>query len=112
VTETVSTTAAPVENNPFLYQGPHQKRKKYITLNKDGVVEDLDPPQGEADTEKSPNLELRPYQEITTSDKWSIDPKDFAAGIDAAVEAHEAHVQGSAMLKAQCKSKLCNFPHD
>jgi len=121
VTETVTTVS--IQNNPFLYQGDGSggstkiQPKKYIVLNKDLQTENLDPPQdyGEHDgTGKSqdPQIQLRPYEEVATSDKWSIDSKVFGKGIQAAVDAHQAHAQGAAMLKAQCNSKLCNFPDD
>jgi len=86
-----------------------------IILNKDGVTENLDPPHNYADNDghdgnsDTPTFELRPYQEVDTDDRWSTDPKVFAAAVDAAVDAHEAHSQNAGMLKAQCASKLCNF---
>jgi len=77
----------------------------------------MDPPvdYSEHDAKKKPGIptiQLRPYQEVDTNDEWSIDPKVLGKGVGVATEAQEEHVQGAAMLKAQCKTTLCNFPDD
>jgi len=74
----------------------------------------MDPPQnyGEKVRSKGPVIQIRPYQEVTTSNKWVTDAKTLGRGVQVAVNAQEAHVQGSAMLRAQCRDKLCDFGND
>jgi len=89
-----------------------------VILNKDLITDNLDPPHdyGESDgndgDSKTPVIALRPYEEVTTDDNWSTDPKVFGGALQAAVDAHKSHAEGAGLLKAQCSSKLCNFPND
>jgi len=55
---------------------------------------------------------IRPYQDVTTDNEWSTDNNVLGQAVEAAVDAEESHTQTSAMLRAQCREKLCNFPHD
>jgi len=76
-------------------------------------TDNLDPPINYGDgTQKKTVIHIRPYQEVTTDKEWSTDDKVLGQGVAAAVDAEESHTQTSAMLKAQCREKLCNFPHD
>jgi len=111
----------PVEHNPFLYQGAPGggnvvAPKKYIILNTDGITNDMDPPMeygnGQDKGRSKTTIHIRPYQEITTSKEMSTDNNVLGQGVQAAVDAQESHTQTSAMLRAQCREKLCNFPHD